>query len=271
MWTADKHRLSDRVGSALAALLVQVAFASLLLFGMGGDARQAMVEPLRLINILPPEPELEPIVSRPPPKVASETRERRFTPREEGGSSPPNLRSQASPVVALKPVVQLPVTPPIVVAPVAGTGSDTSQGAALVRGPGTGSGGLGNGTGSGMGGNGGGGGGYSDYRPPRQIRGRLRNSDYPTGLGEVGVQGTVGVIFTVRADGHVSDCRVRRSSGSRILDETTCRLIEQRFFYEPSRDPRGRPVDSRIVENHSWIVEDDPDQPEPVRRRRRIF
>lgn len=271
MWTADQQRLGDRVGSAVAALLVQVAFACLFLFGMGNEARQAIVEPLSLINILPTEPEPEPIVSQPPQRVASETRKQRFTPREEGGSSPPNLRSQASPVVALRPVVQLPVRPPIVVAPVAGTGNDPSQGAALVRGPGTGSGGFGNGTGSGMGGDGGGGGGYGDYRPPRQIRGRLRNSDYPAGLGEAGIQGTVGVVFTVRADGRVTDCAVRSSSGSRILDETTCRLIEQRFFYDPSRDPYGRPIDSRVVENHSWIVEDDPDQPEPVRRRRRIF
>ena len=271
MWTADQQRLGDRVGSAIAALLVQAAFACLFLFGMGSDVRQKMVEPLRLINILPPEPEPEAILSQPPPRVASETREQRFTPREEGGSSPPNLRSQTSPVVATAPIVPLPVRPTIVVAPVPGRGSDSSQGAALMRGPGTGSGGRGNGTGSGLGGGGGGGGGYNGYRPPRQIRGRLRDSDYPTGLGEVGIQGTVGVIFTVRADGRVIDCNVESSSGSPILDETTCRLIEQRFFYEPSRDPYGRPVDSRIVENHSWIVEDDPDRPEPVRRRRRIF
>ena len=50
-----------------------------------------------------------------------------------------------------------------------------------------------------------------------------------------------------------------------------CALIERRFFYEPSRDWRGRPVDSQIVENHSWIVEDDPRPPPEVRRRRRIF
>ena len=271
MWTADQQGLGDRIGSAVAALLVQGAFAWLFLFGLGSENRQALVEPLRLINILPPEPEPEPVVIRPPPRIASETRKKRFTPREEGGSSPPNIRSQASPLVAPRPIVQLPVTPPIVVAPVAGTGNDPSQGAALVRGPGTGSGSFGNGTGSGMGGDGGGGGGYNGFRPPRQIRGRLRNSDYPLGLGEVGIQGTVGVIFVVRADGRVSNCRVQSSSGSRILDETTCRLIEQRFVYEPSLDPHGRPIDSQIVENHSWIVEDDPEQPEPVRRRRRLF
>lgn len=271
MMAAGQQSRSDRVGSALASLLVQAAFACLFLWGMGGDARQAMVEPLKLFNIVPPQPEPEAKVTRPPPRVPSETDNQRFTPREEGGSSPPNIRSQATPVVAPEPIVPLPIRPPIIAAKVPGTGSDPTQGAADVRGPGTGSGGLGDGTGSGMGGGGPGGGGYSGYRPPRLIRGRLRDSDYPAGLGEAGIQGTVGVIYTVLANGRVADCRVRSSSGSRVLDETTCRLIERRFFFEPSRDPHGRPVDSRIVENHSWIVEDDPSRPEPVRTRRRIF
>ena len=269
--TAAQPSRSERAGSALGAVLVQAALACLFVWGMGNDARRAMVEPLRLFNILPPPPEPERVAPRPPPRVASDTRRQRFTPREEGGSSPPNLRSQATPVVAPPPIVPLPLRPPIVAATVAGTGADPKSGAAEVRGPGTGSGGVGDGSGSGLGGGGPGGGGYGDYTPPRLIRGRLRNSDYPEGLGEAGIGGTVGVIFTVLADGRVTDCRIRSSSGNARLDDTTCRLIERRFFYEPSRDWRGRPVDSQIVENHSWIVADDPTEDEPVRRRRRIF
>ena len=269
--TAGPQSLRERGSSALAALLVQAAMAALFVWGMGSDARRVIVEPLRLFNLAPPPPEPEPKAVTPPPRVASNTENQRFAPDEEGGSSPPNLRSQATPVVAPEPIVPLPVTTPIVAAPKPATGSDPSSGAADVRGPGTGSGGYGAGTGSGLGGGGRGGGGWSGYRPPRQIRGRLRDSDYPPGLGEAGVQGTVGVIFTVLADGRVTDCRIRSSSGSDILDRTTCRLIEQRFYYDPSRDPRGRPIDSQVYEYHSWLVEDDPAQREPARRRRRIF
>ena len=269
--TAAHSSTRDRAGSALASGLVQLAFAGLFIWGMGSDARRVLVEPLKLFNVLPPPPEPEKQASRPPPRVESDTQNRRFTPREEGGAAPPNIRSQATQVVAPEPIVMLPVRPPIVAAKVPGIGSDPTQGAADVRGPGTGSGGIGNGTGSGLGGGGGGGGGYGNFTRPRHIRGRLRNSDYPPGLGEAGIQGTVGVIYTVLADGRVTNCRITSSSGSRVLDETTCDLIERRFFFEPSRDPDGRPIDSRIVENHSWIVEDDPMPPEPVRRRRRIF
>ncbi len=268
MMTAVQLSVQERAGPAFGAVLVQVAIACAFLWGMGADVRSVAEAPLRLFDILPPPPEAERPPTRPPPRVESDTRRRRFTPREEGGSSPPNLRSQATPVVAPEPIVQLPVTPPIVSAPVAGTGSDPTQGAADVRGPGTGSGGLGDGTGSGYGGGGPGGGGYGDYTPPRQIRGTLADADYPAGLGESGVGGTVGVIFTVLASGRVTDCRIRSSSGNAELDRTTCRLIERRFVFEPSRDGRGRPVDSRVVENHSWIVEDLPPERPPPRRRR---
>ena len=269
--TASFHGPRDRLGSALASVAVQGALAALFLWGMGSDARQAIVEPLRIFNILPPPPEPERPVTRPPPRELSDTRNRRFTPREEGGAAPPNLRSRATEIVAPRPVIPLPVTPPVTTALKPAQGIERTSGNADVRGPGTGSGGIGDGSGSGLGGGGGGGGGYGNYSPPRHIRGRLRDSDYPAGLGEAGIQGTVGVVYTVLADGRVTNCRIRSSSGSRLLDETTCDLIERRFFFEPSRDGRGRPVDSQIVENHSWIVEDDPEEPPVERRRRRLF
>ena len=271
MMAAGHQDMRDRVGSAVGSVLVQAALACLFLWGMGSDARRAMVEPLRVFNLLPPPPEPERPVPRPPPRVVSDTENRRFTPREEGGSSPPNIRSQATPVVAPTPVIPLPVTPPIVASLKPGTGADPTQGAALVRGPGTGSGGLGDGTGSGMGGDGGGGGGYGDYSPPRHIRGRLRYSDLPENAAELGIRGRVGVIYAVLANGRVTDCRVFSSSGSAMLDQLTCRLIEQRYVYDPSRDRRGRPINSHIQHYEEWIVEDEPSQDEPVRRRRRIF
>lgn len=269
--TAGQHSLRDRAGPALGSLLVQVGLACLFVWGMGGDARRAIVEPLRIFNILPPPPEPERPVSRPPPRVESDTRNRRFAPGEEGGSSPPNLRSQATPVVSPTPILPLPVRPPIVSAPVAGVGADPSSGAADVRGPGTGSGGLGNGTGSGLGGDGPGGGGYGRDSPPRRIRGRLRYSDLPENAAELGISGRVGVIYAVLANGRVTDCRVSSSSGSATLDELTCRLIEQRYIYEPSRDWRGRPINSHVEHYEEWIVEDEPSREEPVRRRRRLF
>src|SRR5436190_2035752 len=92
----------------------------------------------------------------------------------------------------------------------------------------------------------------------------------PPVVGEAGGGGTVSVRFTVEVDGHVGRCVVDRSSGNRLLDDTTCRLIQQRYRFRPSLDPSGRPVRSQIVEDHSWMTLDDP-EPYDDRRRRRRF
>jgi periplasmic protein TonB len=270
MMTAGHQSARDRIGSASAALLVHMAIGAALLWGLGVDVRSTVEAPLKLFDVLPPPPPPEPKQFQPPPRVESDTQNQRFTPREEGGSSPPNIRSRATEIVAPEPVIPLPVTPPIVAAPKPDIGFDPSSGAADRRGPGTGSGGIGDGSGSGAGGGGGGGGGYGRLRPPRRIRGGFRDSDYPRMVGEAGVGGRVSVIFTIHADGRVTDCEVTRSSGSRALDDTTCRVIEQRYFFEPSRDENGRPIRSRMTENHEWVVEDLPPEHEPPRRRRRL-
>ena len=262
----------EQAASAVSTLIVHALIGAALLWGLGAPFPRALEEPLKLFDVEPPPPEPEPPVSRPPPRIESDTPARRFSPGEEGASAPPNLRSRATEIVAPEPVIKLPVPSPIVAAPIASSGNDPSSGAADVRGPGTGAGGEGDGTGSGLGGGGGGGGGYGRLTPPRLIRGRIRDSDYPEGLGEAGIGGTVGVRYTVLTDGRAANCRITRSSGSDILDDATCRLIEQRFRFDPSRDGRGRPIVSQIVENHSWVVEDlPPDPEEPPRRRRRLF
>jgi protein TonB len=85
----------------------------------------------------------------------------------------------------------------------------------------------------------------------------LKDSDYPDDGAETGIRGRVFVRYVVETDGRVSRCRVTRSSGSRELDALTCRLIEQRFRYDPSLDAAGRPVESTIVESHDWSMDDD--------------
>jgi len=265
----------ERVAAALPVALVHALIAWALLTSFDIVPPAERVRELRLIDLSPeavppPEPPEPPAASsRAPDRPA-----RRADPREEGAAAPPNLESRATEIVA--PRVEPLLPPPLPAAPVAGTGSDRSSGAAPVRGPGTGSGGIGTGTGSGRrgggpggGGGGGGGDGAGGLTPPRWLRGSLRNSDYPAGLGEAGIGGTVSVIYTVETDGRVADCAVTRSSGSAALDRTTCRLIEQRFRFDPSRDRDGRPVRSHIVENHSWIVEDLPPEPRQRPRRRR--
>ncbi len=243
----------DRAKAAAGAASLQVLLGLALISGFAVSNPERAREALKIFAIAAPQP--------PPPIREPARRPEQRRNRPEGGS-PPNLRARPTEVVAPKPAILLPVPTPIPAAETPGPGSASWAGAADVPGPGTGTGGSGRGTGTGDGDGDGEGGGA--MTPPRRIRGSLRDSDYPAGVGEAGIGGSVEVLYRVGVDGLVSDCRVVRSSGSRVLDDTTCRLIERRFRFRPSLDARGRPIASRIIENHEWVVEDDP--PEPRRR-----
>lgn len=240
----------DRLVAALAAVAIQLAIGWALVTGLAVNLPRVVEQGLKLFVVGAPPP--PPKVVLPPHRVASR--------RPEGAAAPPNLRSHASEVVAPVPVVVVPPPPPpVIAAPVAGTGADPSQGAADKPGPGTGAGGIGDGTGSGGFGDGDGNGGET---PPRQVKGRIKDSDYPREAEELGVGGTVSVRYVVDVDGRVPDCRVTHSSGSRALDTATCDLIRKRFRFRPSLDAAGRPVRSQIVEDHRWDLEHVPAEPE---------
>jgi protein TonB len=106
------------------------------------------------------------------------------------------------------------------------------------------------GTGSGTSGSGTGGGGGG--RRAQQVRGELRNSDYPRTALRMGIEGTVTVRYTVLPDGRVTDCAILETSGSAELDGTTCRLIERRFEYRPALDGAGRPIPQELVKTYDW-------------------
>jgi periplasmic protein TonB len=218
----------------------------MLLLGTDAVTKPTADEALKTFDVTSPVPPIEPFK----PKPARSH-------RREGAASPPNLRSKATEIVAPVPIVPIIVPPPVVTANITGVGVQATSGAAPVAGPGTGASGVGNGTGSGGAGDGDGNGGAET--PPRWRKGQLKDSDYPKDAGEAGVSGTVTIRYLVMEDGRVGDCVIVKSSGNGALDETTCRLIRERFRFDPSRDAAGRPVPAWLRENHSWAIEDDPE------------
>ncbi|WP_230769021.1 energy transducer TonB [Sphingomonas sp. Leaf4] len=238
--------LPDRTrGTALAVTIgLHVLLGWALIIGLGVDIPRAAQGALATFDILPPPPD-----PPPPPPVPQVVRQG----RPEGRAAPPNIRSKATEIVATPPVVPLPVPPPVVTAPVAGPGNDASSGATDTIGPGTGAGGIGDGLGSGGAGDGDGSGGGDT--PPEQIGGSLQGARLPPELEENGFEGSVEVDYVVEPNGRATDCRIRRSSGNRAIDLATCRQIERAFRFRPSRDGRGQPVASVMVQRHEWDVE----------------
>ena len=136
-------------------------------------------------------------------------------------------------------------------------------GASASAGIGSGAGGQGTGTGSGNGGtgtgdgNGNGAGGGSD---PEWTGGKIRDKDYPKALREANISGTTVTEVSVGISGRATGCRVARTSGSRELDTTTCRLIMERFRFKPARNAGGQAVASQIEYEQEW---DAPPPPPP--------
>jgi protein TonB len=245
--------------SAIGVVLFHALLGYLLLTGLGSEIARTVDAELKTFDVWEKPP---PPPATPPPNRPEAKKPRPKDP--EGAAAPPNKRDTPTPVVAPPPEIRLPIPPPIPVAPISGEGNAPEAGAAELPGPGTGSGGVGTGLGSGLSGNGtGGGGGGGDGRivGPVHIRGSIYPDDYPRRAFEARITGVVRMRFVVGPNGRVTDCRITRSSGSRDLDETTCRLITRRFVYRPARDVTGRPVAAPIEGRHEWELGA---EPEPI-------
>jgi periplasmic protein TonB len=220
--------------SMVVAVHVALAFA---LINLSPPIRQALPEQVvEMFDVTPPPPPEEIVVEQiPTPKDSPK--------EEEGAASPKNIRSQATPVVAPKPPIALPIPPPMPVTQTPNTGSERTQGASNVLGPGTGAGGVGTGTGSGGSGSGTGGGGSGGIGSrPSVVRG-ITNRDYPNEVARYWPRGgAVFIAVRVLPNGRATDCKINRSIGIPAIDQWTCKLVEERAIFRPATDRSGRPV-----------------------------
>lgn len=81
--------------------------------------------------------------------------------------------------------------------------------------------------------------------------------DYPAAAIRAQSQGTAGVRFWVSKEGKASDCRVVESSGTKVLDETTCNIIVRRGKYDPARTTSGEAIDSPAFTRVRWLLPSD--------------
>ena len=80
----------------------------------------------------------------------------------------------------------------------------------------------------------------------------LSDFDYPVEARQRREQGTVSFRLTIGPDGRPTECVVTQSSGSAILDETTCRLMRERPRFTPARDRNGNPVSDTVEARIRW-------------------
>lgn len=236
-WTLQDTAKS-RWTAACSVVIVHGLLGYALIAGLNVRIVPALADTLKIFEVreAPPPPPVE--------QAPAQTR------AHQGAAAPPNKVAVPKPIVAPPPIVRIDVPRPNPAPPVPAAGSAATAGATSKDGPGTGSGGAGAGTGSGGSGSGAGGGTGATL-----IAGRIRDSDYPRRASKARAGGTVITRFSVGTDGRASGCRVTTSSGNAELDATTCRLIEQRFRYEPARDGQGRPVAEVKGWKQTWWLE----------------
>ena len=223
----------ERAGGIAFVALVHLALAYALINLSGAVRLPGHDAMTQLIDIAVPPPPPVVIVEPPTPK----------TEKKEAAASAKNIESQATPVVAPKPIIPIPTPNPIVASPTPRQGTQATQGASDVAGPGTGAGGVGNGNG-----NGNGGGGSGVAQRASLLSPSLRTRDFPSDLRDRLQRGANPfVIFTVEANGRVYDCRIYRSSGDPDIDRATCALVTARFVYRPAINQRGQPVASQMA------------------------
>lgn len=220
-------RPRERALALAGVSIIQAALGIGLLIGLRVHIETYREAAQRLIDVsLAPPP---PVVPTPP--SARWTRSAPPAPRaavQRPGGSPGPI--PAPPAISVPSIVPMPS-------------------AAAASGGGAGS-GAGSGAGGGAGGSGAAeGAGGTDLE---QIAGEITPRDYPRHLGNAGIGGRVGILFTVGVSGRVTRCTVTSSSGIPELDALTCRLIVKRFRYRPSTDRYGRPVPDEIEGEQIW-------------------
>lgn len=99
---------------------------------------------------------------------------------------------------------------------------------------------------------------------PHRLRGSITADDYPSAALRAGEEGDVLAEWEVAEDGFPESCRIAVSSGSRILDEATCRLVIRGMRYDPAREFSGRPVRGSDQARVRWQIEDPAPMPEPA-------
>jgi len=86
------------------------------------------------------------------------------------------------------------------------------------------------------------------------VPGWISNDDYPVAAHSNGVEGEVQYRVEVSPMGKPLQCAVTASSGSQLLDGTTCDLILKRAMFIPAIDARGRPRAGQAHGTIAWRI-----------------
>jgi protein TonB len=225
----------DRSGAIAGVVVIHAALLFAVLHHWGDAVMGAESPVMKIFDFRNPPP--------PPPPPPPPQENKQAKPKEQEGGSPPNIKSEATAIKAVKPKIEVPPLPQIAASETPREGTQATQGAAPVPGPGTGAGGSGNGTGTGTGSGSGGGGEGGVAEPPHLTTPPLSVRDFPRDMLEQWPRGvTVFLRLRVNARGFVSECDVVRGTGNPAIDNPMCNIAHDRLRFRPALNRSGQAV-----------------------------
>ena len=87
------------------------------------------------------------------------------------------------------------------------------------------------------------------------LQGLISGDDYPADAQRNDEQGSVRVTLAIGTDGRVTGCSVVGSSGSRSLDNATCRILRSRARFTPAKLSNGQPTTDSYSQTITWRLE----------------
>ena len=87
---------------------------------------------------------------------------------------------------------------------------------------------------------------------PHPLQNYISPLDYPVAALPRRAEGRVALTLAVDVAGRLSGCTIRKSSGSAILDNWTCRILQRRLKFVPARSSTGEPTVDQIDASYDW-------------------
>jgi TonB family protein len=88
---------------------------------------------------------------------------------------------------------------------------------------------------------------------------------YPPSARAAGMQGRTAFTLDLDAQGRITSCNITSSSGSPLLDSTTCNLLVSNARFKPAHDPSGRAVAGTWSSAMVWkLAADEAPPPETI-------
>jgi protein TonB len=87
------------------------------------------------------------------------------------------------------------------------------------------------------------------------LAGLIQSDDYPENARRHGEEGTVAVNLSIGTNGRVTGCNVTKSSGSRDLDNATCRILSSRARFTPAKNSDGSPKTDTYPQRITWRLQ----------------